>query len=241
MLAKEGLDRVACRKLGLNTPEADLREWEKMVAREEKVTESVTIGLVGKYTALHDSYLSVIESLSHAGTENDIKVDVKWIDAERITDENAAQVLAECHGILVPGGFGDRGIEGMISAVRYAREYNVPYFGICLGMQMAVIEFARHLAGLTDAHSAEFDAQSNHPVIDLMADQRQIKKKAVRCGSVNTPVSFPITARRWQPMEAGRYPNAIDTVTNSIMITEAYLLKKDYFSQGYHRMEASLR
>ena len=177
MLAKEGLDRVACRKLGLNTPEADLREWEKMVAREEKVTESVTIGLVGKYTALHDSYLSVIESLSHAGTENDIKVDVKWIDAERITDENAAQVLAECHGILVPGGFGDRGIEGMISAVRYAREYNVPYFGICLGMQMAVIEFARHLAGLCDAHSAEFDAQCNHPVIDLMADQRQIKKK----------------------------------------------------------------
>ena len=177
MLAKEGLDRVVCRKLGIETPEPDLSEWEKMVERQEKAEKIVNIGLVGKYTALHDSYLSVVESLCHAGTENDVRVNLLWIDAEQITQENTAQILADCHGILVPGGFGDRGIEGMITAVRYARENSIPFFGICLGMQMAVIEFSRHLAGFPDAHSAEFDAQSKHTVIDLMPDQRTIHKK----------------------------------------------------------------
>lgn len=177
MLAEEGLDQVVCRKLKLDLPDADLKEWKSMVTRTQHATEPVTIALVGKYTALQDSYLSVIEALSHAGTENDAIVQVKWIDSDLVSEENAVELLSGCTGILVPGGFGDRGIEGKIAAVRYARENNVPFFGICLGMQMAVIEFARHAADLLNAHSTEFDSLSDHPVIDLMLDQRTIKEK----------------------------------------------------------------
>ena len=177
LLAEEGLDRVACRKLKLVTQEPDLGEWRSMVNRAKLAEDQVIIALVGKYTALQDSYLSVIESLSHAGVENDVMVMLRWIDSESLTDENAAEILAGCHGILVPGGFGHRGTEGMISAIRHAREKNIPYFGICLGMQMAVIEFSRHAAGLDSAHSTEFDSDSPHPVIDLMPDQRDITDK----------------------------------------------------------------
>jgi CTP synthase len=178
LLAREGLDRVACRKLGLHSlPEPDLTEWTTMVERVRHASKHVTIALVGKYVQLHDAYLSVVEALSHAGTANDAIVSVKWVDSEEVTEDNVAAVLEGCHGILVPGGFGDRGIEGMITAVKYARENNVPYFGICLGMQMAVIEFARHAAGYEDAHSTEFNELTKHPVIDLMPDQVGITKK----------------------------------------------------------------
>ncbi len=177
LLAKEGLDRVVCRKLGLDVPEPDLTEWTAMVERIKNAANNVTIALVGKYIQLHDAYLSVVEALSHAGTANDTVVSIRWVDSEEVTDENAAAVLKGCDGILVPGGFGDRGIEGMISAVKYARENKVPYFGICLGMQMAVIEFARHVAGLEDAHSTEFNELTKNPVIDLMPEQVGIKKK----------------------------------------------------------------
>ncbi len=178
LLAREGLDRVVCRKLGLHSiPEPDLTEWTSMVERVKHATKHVTIALVGKYVQLHDAYLSVVEALGHAGTANDAVVSVKWVDSEELTGENVAGVLEDCHGILVPGGFGDRGIEGMITAVQYARESNIPYFGICLGMQMAVIEFARHVAGYEDAHSTEFNELTKHPVIDLMPDQVGITKK----------------------------------------------------------------
>ena len=176
LMAKEGLDDVVCRKLGLITHQPDLREWKAMVKRELAAQRHVTIALVGKYTQLHDAYLSVVESLHHAGTANDAVVDIRWVDSETVTDENAAQVLSGCAGVLVPGGFGDRGIEGMIAACRYARENMVPYFGICLGMQMAVVEFARHVMGLEDANSSEF-AATRHPVIDLMPDQVHITDK----------------------------------------------------------------
>ena len=176
LMAKEGLDDVVCRKLGLITHQPDLREWKAMVKRELAAERHVTIALVGKYTQLHDAYLSVVESLHHAGTANDAVVDIRWVDSETVTDENAAQVLSGCAGVLVPGGFGDRGIEGMIAACRYARENMVPYFGICLGMQMAVVEFARHVMGLEDANSSEF-AATRHPVIDLMPDQAHITDK----------------------------------------------------------------
>lgn len=177
MLAKEGLDSVVCRKLGFETPEPELSEWQTMVERTKNAHRRVKIALVGKYTQLHDAYLSVVESLSHAGTENDAVVEIKWVDSEKLTDANVRENLSDCAGILVPGGFGDRGIEGMISAVRYARESNTPFFGICLGMQMAVIEFARHAAGLEDAHSTEFDPLSKTPVIALMAEQQGIVAK----------------------------------------------------------------
>ena len=141
------------------------------------VHKSVKIALVGKYTGLHDAYLSVAESLFHAGTACDAQVHIEWVDSETLTAENVGEVLGGCGGVLVPGGFGDRGIEGMILAAQYAREHDVPYLGICLGMQIAVIEFARHVVGWSDAHSAEFSDSTEHPVIALMSDQVGITAK----------------------------------------------------------------
>ena len=177
MLAREGLDEEVCRKLRLYTPQPDLREWCAMVEKEKNAHRSVEIALVGKYTQLHDAYLSVVEALHHAGIANDAVVSIRWIDSETLTDENVEDVLSGVGGIIVPGGFGDRGIEGMIRAVRYARENDVPYFGICLGMQMAVVECARNMAHLSGAHSAEFPENCKYPVIDLMADQKDVTAK----------------------------------------------------------------
>ena len=177
LMAEEGLDEVVCRKLGLITHQPDLREWTAMVKREKAARRHVRIALVGKYTQLHDAYLSVVESLNHAGTANDAVVEIRWVDSGTLTAENAAETLAGCTGVLVPGGFGGRGTEGMIAAVRYARENRIPYFGICLGMQMAVVEFARHVLGWEDANSTEFDAGTKHPVIDLMPDQVNVTDK----------------------------------------------------------------
>ena len=147
-----------------------------MVEGAKRPAGRVEIALVGKYVALHDAYLSVAEALTHGGVENGVAVDIRWVDSEGLSDDNAPELLSGCAGIIVPGGFGSRGIEGMISAVRYARENRVPFFGICLGMQMAVVEFARHVAGLADAHSSEL-ADTPHPVIDLMPDQRGVTEK----------------------------------------------------------------
>jgi CTP synthase len=177
LMAREGLDEVVCRRLGLKTPKADLREWSQMVQRVKSAHRHVRIALVGKYTQLHDAYLSVVESLAHAGTANDAVVEIKWVDSENLTAKNAAEQLGDVTGILVPGGFGDRGIEGMITAVRYAREHSVPYFGICLGMQMAVVEFARHVLNYADANSSEFSETTAHPVIALMPDQVNVTEK----------------------------------------------------------------
>ena len=177
LLEKEGLCRVVCRKLGLNAGEPDMRHWHELVEQIHRATRPVTIALVGKYTELHDAYLSVAESLFHAGTACGAQVDIRWVDSQHLTAENITDALAGCKGILVPGGFGDRGIEGMILAAQYARENRIPYLGICLGMQIAVIEFARHVAGWTDAHSAEFDSATAHPVIDLMPDQVGVTAK----------------------------------------------------------------
>ncbi len=170
------MSQGVCRRLKMNLPEPDLTEWTAMGQRAKACADSVEIALVGKYIQLHDSYLSVVEALTHGGIENDVKVNIRWVDSEQLTDENAGEHLSGIDGILVPGGFGDRGVEGMISAVRYARENRIPFFGICLGMQMAVLEFARNVAGLTDAHSSEFSDTAN-PVIDLMPEQRDITEK----------------------------------------------------------------
>ena len=185
MLEREGLADVVVRRLGLNCHAPDLTEWATMVHRAKHPKGTVRIALVGKYVALHDAYLSVVEALTHGGIENDVKVEVQWVDSETVTDENAVRVLAEADGVLVPGGFGDRGIEGKISAVRYAREHKVPFLGICLGMQMAVVEYARHVCGWADAHSSELDPATAHPVIDLMPDQRGVTAKGgtMRLGS----------------------------------------------------------
>ncbi len=174
MLEKEGLAACVCHHLGLENRTPDLTEWIQMTERQKKATEQVTIGLVGKYVALPDAYLSVAEALRHGGIPNDVKVEILWIDSEKITDATAADMLKDCDGIIVPGGFGDRGIEGMITAIAYAREHQIPMFGICLGMQMAVVEFARHCAGLPDANSAEFLPDGEQNVIDIMEDQKDI-------------------------------------------------------------------
>ena len=177
LMAEEGLDEAVCRKLGLITHRPDLREWTAMVKREKAASRRVPIALVGKYTQLHDAYLSVVESLNHAGTANDAIVEIQWVDSGELTAENAAEKLSGCAGVLVPGGFGGRGVEGMIAAIQYARERRVPYFGICLGMQMAVVEFARHVLGWEDANSTEFDPAVRRPVIDLMPDQVSVTEK----------------------------------------------------------------
>ena len=171
MLHENGLDKVVVRELGLKG-KLDLSVWKKLIKNIDSRKGKVTIGIVGKYVSLHDSYLSIVESLNHASYENGVFVDIKWIDSDKITRENAAEKLSGVDGILVPGGFGERGIEGMINACEYARENKVPYFGICLGMQIAVMEFARHVAGIENATSGEFDKKNARPhVIDIMADQ----------------------------------------------------------------------
>ena len=180
MLEKEGLADIVCHHLKLENKKPELSEWIEMVKRQEEAAKSgtrVTIGLVGKYVELQDAYLSVAESLRHGGIVNDTEVDIEWINSEFITKENAAEKLAGCDGIIVPGGFGDRGIEGMIESIRYARENKIPLFGICLGMQMAVVEFARNVAGISDANSSEFKPEGENSVIDIMEDQKDITEK----------------------------------------------------------------
>lgn len=174
MLENEGLANAVCHHLHLDNPKPDLHEWIEMVNRQKNAHKEVTIGLVGKYVALPDAYLSVAEALRHGGIPNDVKVEILWIDSEKITGATVAETLKDCDGIIVPGGFGDRGIEGMITAIEYARENQIPMFGICLGMQMAVVEFARHCAGLPDANSSEFLPEGTQNVIDIMEDQKDI-------------------------------------------------------------------
>ena len=171
MLEESNFSGVVCRELGLDVPAPDMAEWTAMVERIRNPEGEVSIAIVGKYTQLHDAYLSVAEALRHAGSADGASVDIRWIDSETVTAENAATVFAGVDGILVPGGFGSRGIEGMVAAAQYARTNGVPYFGICLGMQVAVIEFARHAAGIADANSGEFDELCAHKVIDFMPGQ----------------------------------------------------------------------
>ena len=172
MLEAQGLAEVACRELGIETGKPDLKDWEDLCERISRSHEkTVEIGLVGKYVALHDAYLSVVEALHHAGYHHGLTVNVHWLDSELINDDNVDEILSPMDGIIVPGGFGNRGIEGMIVSARYAREKDIPYFGICLGMQVEVIEYARNVCGLTGANSGEFDENSPHKVIDFMPGQ----------------------------------------------------------------------
>ncbi len=177
MLEDEGLTDIVCSKLDLKCKEPDLTEWRNLVKRQKGLSKTVKIAVVGKYVELPDAYLSVCEALSHGGLENDSRVKVEWINSEFVTCDNVAEKMVGVDGILVPGGFGERGIEGKIIAAQYAREHKVPYFGVCLGMQMAIVDFARNVLNLKDANSSEFNKNTANPVINLMYEQRDIEDK----------------------------------------------------------------
>ena len=170
-MEKEHLAEVACQSLNLPCPEPDLDEWRAMIDAWKHPEKEVTIALVGKYIQLHDAYISVVEALKHGGVANRAKVNIKWIDSETVTRENAAELLGDVSGILVPGGFGSRGIDGKIYAIEYARTHQIPFLGLCLGMQLSIVEFARDVIGYNDAHSAELDPNTTHPVIHIMPEQ----------------------------------------------------------------------
>ncbi|MCH5163106.1 MAG: CTP synthase [Clostridiales bacterium] len=171
MLLNGGIDEIVSRELNLPPTPPELSDWRAMVEKAKARDGSVEIALVGKYVQMFDAYISVAEALTHGGIHNGVKIDLKWVDAEKLTDKTVSEYLGSADGVIVPGGFGDRGIEGMISAAKYCRENDKPYFGICLGMQIAVIEFARHVLKYADATSREFNPASTHKVIDIMEDQ----------------------------------------------------------------------
>ena len=184
-LEKQNFSSVVCKELGLEPKDIDLTQWKGMIDQINNSKKQITIGLVGKYVKLHDAYLSVVEALKHAGYVYGLKVNIKWLDSELINKDTISDLLSDVSGIILPGGFGNRGIEGMIEAAHFCRENNIPYFGICLGMQIAVIEFARNVLGYIDANSSEFDPESSHKVIDLMETQANINEKGgtMRLGS----------------------------------------------------------
>lgn len=178
LLEQEGLDDIVIERLGLECGEADMAEWREIVQKIKNPKHNTTIAIVGKYVELHDAYMSVAESLRHAGLHHDSAIDIKWVNAEDLEKEDCLEDRLSCaDGILVPGGFGDRGIEGKIKAIQYAREKKVPFLGICLGMQCAVIEFARNVAGMKKANSSEFDPRTPYPVIDILPEQKDIEEK----------------------------------------------------------------
>ena len=174
-MEKEHLAEVACECLHLECPEPDLAEWKKMVDDLYSPTQEVEIALVGKYTQLHDAYISVVEALKHGGIPQHSTVQIRWVDSEQVNQDNVEEILKGVDGVLVPGGFGDRGIEGMIDAIHYARVNNIPFLGICLGMQLSIVEYARNVVGFGDAHSIELNPNTTHPVIALMPDQNGVE------------------------------------------------------------------
>lgn len=185
MLEKEGLGEYTVKRLKIDCKEVDMNNWHIMVQRAKSIEREVTIALVGKYIKLHDAYISIVEALTHGGMHHCVKVNIKWVDSELIEKCNLEEIFNKVDAVLIPGGFGDRGIEGKILAAEYARVNEIPYFGICLGMQIAVVEFARNVLGLEDGHSTEFSLTTKNPVIDLLPDQKELDDKGgtMRLGS----------------------------------------------------------
>ncbi|MGI5835421.1 MAG: CTP synthase [Chloroflexota bacterium] len=198
ILEETGLGDFIKDKLGLPDRQADLDEWRGMVERGEKLNDEVVVGVVGKYVGLHDSYLSVKEALFHAGLHENRRVRLNWIDSEELEQDDSDQRLRELNGIVVPGGFGYRGIEGMIRAARYAREHDIPYFGLCLGMQVMVIELARYVLGSSEPNSTEFNMFSTHPVIDLLPEQRGLPDKGGTMRLGQYPCQLVPGTRAWE-------------------------------------------
>ena len=214
MLEESNFSDIVCRELHLDCPKCNMSEWNEMLKRIDNRKRKAKIALVGKYVQLHDAYLSVAEALNHGGFETDTNVEIKWVDSEFITKFTVKDHLSDCDGILVPGGFGGRGIEGKLEAAKYARDNNIPYLGICLGMQAAVIEFSRNVLGLPDANSEEFDPESKNLVIHLMNDQKDKEQKG-------------------GTMRLGAYPCIIK---DQSLMSNAYG-KQEVFERHRHRYE----
>lgn len=202
-MEKENLAQVACESLEIDCPDPDLTDWIDMVDALRHPDKEVTVALVGKYVQLHDAYISVVEALKHGGIAQRATVNVKWVDSELLNDKNVRDVLGDVQGILVPGGFGDRGIDGKITAIKYARENKIPYLGLCLGMQLAIVEFARDVCGLTNAHSIELDPTTVHPVIALLPGQDDVEDigGTLRLGSYPCMLDKNSTAYRMYGQE----------------------------------------
>ena len=235
MLERNNFSNIVCRELGLkNSCSEDLICWENMVKKIQSLKKSVNIAIVGKYIHLHDAYLSVLEALKHGGYENSVAVNFKWVEAESLTKENALETLADVQGILVPGGFGSRGIEGKIIATEYARVNNIPFFGLCLGMQIAIIEFARNVLGLFDATSTEFFSETKNPVVHLMSPQKDVDKVggtmrlgAKRCTILPGTLVFKLYGEKNEVSERHRHRYHFnldykDLFKNNGMIISAY-------------------
>lgn len=219
MLEEEGLAECVCEHLKLNNPKPDLADWIEMINRQKAASKTVNIGLVGKYVALPDAYLSVAEALRHGGIVNDADVNIEWINSEEISSETVGKMLDGCDGIIVPGGFGDRGIEGMIDAIKYARENKIPFFGICLGMQMAVVEYARNVAGLDGANSTEFAPDGKTALSTSWRIRRTLLKRAEQCVWDFIPASLYQVQDAPISTETLLYTSVIVTVGNSITPT----------------------
>lgn len=214
MFEKQNIADIISKKLKLKYSQNDLIEWNKLCKKKEIGDRTVEIALIGKYVSLKDAYISIYESLNHAGNVNDVKVNIRWIDSERLENEKVEEVLKGVDGIIVPGGFGNRGIEGKINGIKYARESNIPMFGICLGMQLMVIEFMRNVVGLKDANSLEFDANTKNPVINLMETQVNVENKG-------------------GTMRLGKYPCTLDVNTNAYTAYNENLI----YERHRHRFE----
>jgi CTP synthase len=215
-LEDQGIASVVLTALDLPSPEPNLTAWRDMIARLKNPTKRLGIAIVGKYVSLHDSYISVVEALRHSGMALQAKIELKWVDSETVTPASVESILGEVEGILVPGGFGDRGIEGMLTAINYARTKKKPLLGLCLGMQLVVIEFARNVLGLENANSSEFDPETPHPVIDFLPDQSGVR-----------PIGG--TLRR------GSYPCVLDKTSKAFEIYGAELIEERH----RHRYEVN--
>ncbi len=239
MMQKEGLDKIVLNKLNMDYSPAKMDDWEKMVYKINHPSKKVKVAVVGKYVELPDAYISVTEALHHAGISNDAEVKIQWVNAEEIEADGTDfdEVFSGCKGILVPGGFGDRGVEGKIRAIQYARENKIPFLGLCLGMQCAVIEFARHVCGMTDANSSEFNQETKHPVIDLMLSQVDVEDKGgtMRLGSypckvtagTNTQAAYGSDLIHERHRHRFEYNNAFRSVLSSAGLVIAGTLPDD--------------
>lgn len=241
-LQAQNMDQIVCDHLKLDAPKADMTEWSAMVDHVMNLKKKVKIALVGKYVELPDAYISVTEALKHAGYSSDAEVDINWVNANDVTDENVAELVGDAAGIIVPGGFGHRGTEGKIAAIKYARENDVPMLGICLGMQLTAVEFARNVLGLEGAHSFELDPETKYPVIDIMRDQVDVEDMGGTLRLGLYPAKLKMAHALKQPTMMLKWFNvATVTVMNSITNSAKALKKLVSYSQAFHQITVWLK